>query len=121
MYVTEANPQIKDDKVPGWEPRNSPWITECVNYVQSWNAMVGTQPVTGLVFYRWQHDWWTLDNKPVILNQIKIEAKKWELGVEVGDWKLERNPCEVYGCDLAGFLDPYAPPINLSQTIASRR
>jgi hypothetical protein len=50
-----------------------------VNYVQSWNALVGTQPVTGLVFYRWQNDWWKLDDKPVILNQIKIEAKKLEI------------------------------------------
>jgi hypothetical protein len=76
VYITEANPQIKGDKVPGWEVNNSKWITECVNYVQSWNAMVGTQPITGLVFYRWQNDWWALDDKPLILNQIKVEAKK---------------------------------------------
>jgi hypothetical protein len=80
VYVTEANPQIKDNKEPGWEPRNSQWITECVNYVQSWNALVGTQPVTGLIFYRWQNDWWALDNKPAILNQIKIEAKRLGIG-----------------------------------------
>ncbi len=79
-YVTEANPQIKNDKLPGWEANNSQWITECVSYLQKWNASIGTQPVNGVVFYRWAHDAWQLDDKPLILNQIKTEARKLGLG-----------------------------------------
>jgi hypothetical protein len=51
-----------------------------VNYLQTWNAAVGTQPVNGVVFYRWAHDEWALHDKPLILNQIKVEAKKLEPG-----------------------------------------
>ncbi len=80
VYVSEANPQFKADKLAGWEANNRPWITECVDYVQTWNAAVGTQPVNGVVFYRWSHDQWALADKPLILNQIKIEAKKLGLG-----------------------------------------
>lgn len=76
VYVTEANPQVKADKSLGWEAGNSKWVTECVNYLQVWNAAIGTQPVNGAVFYRWQNDAWALDGKPVILNQIKAEAKR---------------------------------------------
>ncbi len=79
-YVTEANPQVKGDKKLGWEANNSRWISESVNYLQTWNAAVGTQPVSGAIFYRWHHDEWRLDDKPAILNQIKTEAKKLESG-----------------------------------------
>jgi hypothetical protein len=75
-YITEANPQVKGDKTLGWEANNSRWISECVSYLQKWNAAIGTQPVNGVVFYRWAHDEWRLEDKPLILNQIKIEARK---------------------------------------------
>ncbi len=71
---------MKANKLPGWEANNSRWITECVDYPQTWNAAVGTQPVNGVIFYRWAHDEWRLDNKPQILNQIKTEAKKLGIG-----------------------------------------
>jgi hypothetical protein len=79
-YITEANPQMKADKLPGWEANNSRWITACVDYLQTWNAAVGTQPVNGVIFYRWAHDKWRLEDKPAILNQIKSEAKKLGMG-----------------------------------------
>ena len=70
--------------IPGgeapWETNNSRWISECVSYLQKWNAAVGTQPVNGAVFYRWAYDEWALENKPVILGQIKLEAKKLGIG-----------------------------------------
>ena len=80
VYVTEANPQVKGDKTLGWEAGNAKWVTECVNYLQAWNAKVGTQPVNGAVFYRWANDQWALEDKPLILNQIKTEAKKLGIG-----------------------------------------
>jgi hypothetical protein len=80
VYITEANPQVKINKKLGWEANNSAWITECVNYLQKWNAAIGTQPVNGAIFYRWAHDEWRLEDKPLILNQIKTEAKR--LGIE---------------------------------------
>jgi hypothetical protein len=76
VYVTEANPQRLSSGQLGWEPGNAKWVGECVAYLQDWNSRVGTQVVTGAVFYRWSHDEWELDNKPLILNQIKTEAKK---------------------------------------------
>jgi hypothetical protein len=36
--------------------------------------------VTGAIFYRWHHDEWALHDKPLILNQIKTEAKKLGIG-----------------------------------------
>jgi hypothetical protein len=80
VYVTEANPQVKSDKRLGWEANNGVWITECVSYLQKWNAAIGTQPVNGAIFYRWANDEWALEDKPLILNQIKIEAKKLGIG-----------------------------------------
>ena len=79
-YITEANPQVKNDKLLGWEANNSQWITGCVSYLQTWNASIGTQPVNDVVFYRWAHDEWRLDDKTLILNQIKAEAKKLGIG-----------------------------------------
>ena len=76
VYVTEANPQRKANGSPGWEAGNTQWVTECVSYLQAWNANVGTQPIIGAVFYRWANDEWALADRPRILNQIKIEAKK---------------------------------------------
>jgi hypothetical protein len=80
VYITEANPQVKSAKKLGWEANNRQWITDCVNYLQTWNAAVGTQPVNGAIFYRWAHDEWQLDDKPLILSQIKTEAKKLGMG-----------------------------------------
>jgi hypothetical protein len=51
-----------------------------VSYLQKWNATIGTQPVNGTIFYRWANDEWTLEDKPLILNQIKMEAKKLGIG-----------------------------------------
>jgi hypothetical protein len=80
VYLTEVNPQVKSNKRLGWEANNGKWVTECVNYLQNWNAAVGTQPVNGAIFYRWANDELALENKPVILGQIKLEAKKLGIG-----------------------------------------
>ncbi len=76
VYITEANPQIKADKTQGWEAGNSQWISSSVDYLQVWNASIGTQPVNGVLFYRWTNDQWALQDKPLILNQIKTAAKQ---------------------------------------------
>ncbi len=81
VYVTEANPQrLNDNKTLGWEPGNTRWVGECVAYLQEWNSRVGTQAVTGAIFYRWANDEWALEDKSLILKQIKTEAKKLGLG-----------------------------------------
>ncbi len=76
VYVTEANPQRVDNVKLGWKKDNDKWVSECLAYLQDWNGRVGTQAVTGAIFYRWANDEWALNNQPPILNLIKTEAKK---------------------------------------------
>jgi murein DD-endopeptidase MepM/ murein hydrolase activator NlpD len=79
VYISEANPQRKINGALGWEDSSTLWITDCVNYLKTWNAGVGHQPITGAIFYRWAHDEWALQSKTVLLNRIEGEAQK--LGV----------------------------------------
>ena len=76
VYITEANPQRKINGALGWEDSSTLWITECVNYLKTWNAGAGHQPITGAVFYRWANDEWALQDKRMLLDRIAGEAQK---------------------------------------------
>ena len=76
VYITEANPQRKINGALGWEDSSATWITECVNYLKTWNAGVGHQAINGAVFYRWADDEWQTANKSMLLSRIEGEARK---------------------------------------------
>jgi hypothetical protein len=76
VYITEANPQRKINNALGWEDSSAMWITECVNYLKTWNAGAGHQPINGAVFYRWANDEWQMANKSMLLNRVEGEAQK---------------------------------------------
>ncbi len=76
VYISEANPQRKINGALGWEGSSAAWITECVNYLKTWNAGLGHQVISGAAFYRWANDEWRLSNKTMILNRIEGEAQK---------------------------------------------
>ena len=76
VYITEANPQRKINGALGWEDSSAMWITECVNYLKTWNAGAGHQPISGAVFYRWANDEWQMSNKSMLLNRVEGEAQK---------------------------------------------
>jgi hypothetical protein len=74
VYITEANPQRTQNGL-GWEADNAEWVTQSVAYLNAWNADVNHQPISGVVFYRWQDDHWALRNKGTILSRILQEAQ----------------------------------------------
>jgi murein DD-endopeptidase MepM/ murein hydrolase activator NlpD len=76
VYITEANPQRKINNALGWEASSAAWITECVNYLKTWNEGVGHQAINGAVFYRWADDEWQLASKSMLLNRVEGEAQK---------------------------------------------
>lgn len=76
VYITEANPQRKINGALGWEDSSAMWITECVNYLKTWNTGANHQPVSGAVFYRWANDEWQMSNKTMLLNRVEGEAQK---------------------------------------------
>jgi hypothetical protein len=75
VFVTELNPQYLD--FPGgnigWKSDNAEWVREAIRYFRE------EQPVTGVVFYRYERAGdqapFGLENKPIILEAIKDEAK----------------------------------------------
>lgn len=76
VYLTEVNPQRKINGGLGWEDSSTLWITECVSYVQQWNAGAGHQAVQGAVFYRWASDEWRLSDRTLLLNRLEGEAQR---------------------------------------------
>jgi len=74
VYISEANPQRTQNGL-GWEADNAEWVTQCIDYVREWNAGANHQPISGVVFYRWQDDQWALKNKASILGRILQEAQ----------------------------------------------
>jgi hypothetical protein len=76
VYITEANPQRKGDGSLGWDVNGDTWLSECVDYLKTWNSVAGHQPVSGSVFYRWDYDPWKMANRGALLDCIEREARK---------------------------------------------
>jgi hypothetical protein len=76
VYITEANPQFAAPDRPGWRPDNTAWVDECVRYLEEWNADPDRQPVTGVIFYRWDFDPWVLRDKPALLDRVAEIARR---------------------------------------------
>lgn len=76
FYITEANPQRLSNGQLGWDSNNAAWITECMAYLKDWNADATHHPVSGVLFYRWQNDQWSLENAGPIKKAIIAEAAK---------------------------------------------
>jgi hypothetical protein len=53
----------------GWVYGNAAWVHEFMSYVNEVNRRY-SQPITHVVFYRWDHDNWRLRDKPKILDAI---------------------------------------------------
>jgi len=73
VFVSELNPQNLDtDGGVGWKPGNDLWVRQAVRYFRE------VQPVTGVVFYRYEAAGdqapFGLENRPVILDAIEDEA-----------------------------------------------
>lgn len=65
VYVTECNPQRKEDGSLGWGSQGAEWVEQACAYLQ-------TQPVDGVCFYRYEDaDPWGLENRPEILAKIR--------------------------------------------------
>ena len=75
VILGEVNPQFLTEigGALGWVPGNSLWIHELCDFVRSLNED-REQPVTHLVFYRWEADQWALHNDQAILEAISKEA-----------------------------------------------
>jgi hypothetical protein len=75
VFVTELNPQHLDVSggAVGWKPDNADWVHEVARYFRQ------EQPVTGIVFYRFglagDQAPFALENKPLILDAIREEAR----------------------------------------------
>jgi hypothetical protein len=74
VYVTELNPQyLTEIEGPlGWQPGNTEWVYEAMDYFR------GEQPVTGVIFYRYEaagdQAGFGLKNRNAILEAIKNES-----------------------------------------------
>ena len=75
VILGEVNPQftLAIGGALGWVPGNSLWIHELCDFVRGLNEN-REQPVTHLVFYRWEADQWALHNDQAILGAISKEA-----------------------------------------------
>ncbi len=84
VFVTELNPQNLESGGPvGWRTGNDRWVREVVRYFRE------EQPVTGVVFYRYEAAGdqapFGLVNKPTIRAAIKDEARLEPVPAAVAD------------------------------------
>jgi hypothetical protein len=70
VIATEVNPQQKDNGTKGWEPgRGGEWVKRAIRHFQTYNGN-GSQPITGVIFYRFSADEWAIHHHPEILAAI---------------------------------------------------
>lgn len=77
VWITESNPQRKNDGRYGWEPNNSEWVHRCFEYIRNWNANPSHQPIHANILYRYpMYDDWRMDDKPLIMGAFREEAQQ---------------------------------------------
>lgn len=70
VYITEANPQRLGINRFGWQSDNTEWIKRCKEWIEQWNSNQIHQPISGVVFYRWNDDDWKMHDKPQLLTEV---------------------------------------------------
>lgn len=74
--IAEANPQRRAGGKNGWDCNKAgEWVHRAFANVQRHNAKQGTQKITAVIFYRFRHDAWTIENCSGALNAIKELAQ----------------------------------------------
>lgn len=76
VIATEVNPQRHNDgKTLGWqEDQGAAWVERTVAHFRNYNRRA-EQPVTAVIFYRFDFDEWKLRDKPSILTAIREAAR----------------------------------------------
>ena len=70
VILGEVNPQRVSDTALGWIADNDGWVHEACSFIRE-----EMPEVTHVVFYRWADDDWRVNDKPEILNAIRMEAQ----------------------------------------------
>ena len=53
-----------------WENKNTGVIVQAYQEINAWNHARPDRPISCLAVYRWQHDLWTIKDKPLVIEDF---------------------------------------------------